>query len=146
MYSLIEKEQLIEMFPILGSKETTILNMISADGVSLMSVFKAMKSMYPALYESIRKNTTAGNFDAGRLLLNRVNESFNILTMPIQAGWKTAYDHDYVYQGFLKISGIYKERGIESIAIQEGLIPTDVIDSIIEQLDLPKIVYYKETI
>ena len=32
MYALIEKEQLIEMFPILGSKETTILNMISADG------------------------------------------------------------------------------------------------------------------
>jgi hypothetical protein len=74
-----------------------------------------------------------------------VNEDFNILTMPIQEGWKTAYDYDYVYQGFLKISGIYKERDIESIAIQEGLIPTDVIDSIIEKLDLPKIVYYKET-
>lgn len=145
MYALIEKEQLIEMFPILGSKETTILNMISADGVSLMSVFKAMKSIYPVLHDSIRKNTTAGNFDAGRLLLHRVNEDFNILTMPIQEGWKTAYDYDYVYQGFVKISGIYKEREIESIAIQEGLIPNDVIDGIIAILDLPKIVYYKET-
>ena len=145
MYELIEKEELIKMFPILACKETTILNMISGDGISLLSVFKAMKSMYPVISDSIRKNTISNNLEAGSLLLHRVNEDFNVLTMPIQAGWKTAYDYDYVYQGFLKISGIYKKREIASIAIQEGLIPTDVIDKIIAELDLPTIVYYKET-
>lgn len=145
MYALIEKEKLIEMFPILGSKETTVLNMISADGIALMSVFKAMKVLYPALNDSIRKNTSIQNLDAGRLLLQRVNEDFNILTMPIQAHWKTAFDYHYVEQGFLKISNIYKERNIESIAIQEGIVPNDVIDAFIERLDLPTIIYYKET-
>jgi hypothetical protein len=95
--------------------------MISADGVSLMSVFKAMKSIYPVLHDSIRKNTTAGNFAAGSLLLHRVNEDFNILTMPIQEGWKTAYDYDYVYQGFLKISVSIKIERLNLLPFKKDL-------------------------
>jgi len=143
MYNLIEKNDLIAMFPILNCQESAILNMVSQDGIGLNPVFLAMKSLYPNMADSLRKNIMGNTFEAGNLLLHRVQESFVVLTMPIQESWKTEYSYDYVFKGFQKISLIYKERNITSLAIQEGIIPNDVIDKLIDTLDLPKIVYYQ---
>lgn len=145
MYNLISKEELQTMFPILKSEETAILNMVSSDGIALTSACHAMKALYPNMAEGVKRNSLNGELGEGKLLLHRVPEPFVILTMPIQESWKSDYDVEYVHRGFLKISSIYKERNIESIAIQEGLIPTDVIDKFIDSFDLPRIVYYKET-
>jgi hypothetical protein len=62
--------------------------------------------------------------------------------MPIQNTWKDKCVKDFIEQGFSKISSVYKERNLNSIAIQEGVIPAEIIDKIIEKLDLPKITYY----
>ncbi len=145
MYNLIEKEDLIKMFPILDAKETAILNMVSADGISISSPFQALKQLYPSMAEGIKKNSFNDSLDAGSLLLHTRENGLFILTMPIQYSWKTDYDIEYVHKGFLKISSVYKSRNLNSIAIQEGIIPKDVIDKFIETLDLPEIVYYKET-
>lgn len=146
MYNLMSKEELLDMFPILKTKETVILNMVSGDGISLSPPFHAMKILYPHMADGVKKNSLNGGLEAGSLLLHKAfGEDFSILTMPVQENWKTGFDADYVHKGFLKISSIFKERNIESIAIQEGVVPNDVIDKFIEILDLPIIVYYKET-
>lgn len=146
MYNLIDKEAILEMFPILKSNESAILNMVSQDGIGLYPVFIAMKTLYPEMAESLKKNVMANTFESGNLLLRRVNEPFMVLTMPIQESWKTGYDIEYVTKGFQKISSVYKERGIISLAIQDGVIPRDVIDKLADTMDLPEIVYYKEEI
>jgi len=63
--------------------------------------------------------------------------------MPIQETWKDTYNAEYVHQGFIKISNVYKEKNLNSIAIQEGIVQNEYIDKLIGILDLPKITYYQ---
>lgn len=142
MYHLFDKDKLVELFPIIEAKEKAILNMVSQDGINMHSAFSALKSLYPDMYESVRKNCLSSKLEKGGLLLYRQSTPW-ILTMPIQKTWKGVYDYDYIFQAFLKISSNYKKIEIDSIAIQEGIVPNEVFEKMKESLDLPELVFYK---
>ncbi len=142
MYNLFDRERLLELYPIIEAQETVILNMVSKDGVNMHPAFSALKAIHPKMYESVRKNCVSASFDAGSLLLYKRSTPW-IMTMPIQDSWKKSYNLDYIYKAFQKISSIYKDLGIVSIAIQEGIVPVDEIEKIRSELDLPEIVYYE---
>lgn len=143
MYKVLSEEFLNEHYPILNCEEDTILFFISKDGVSLHSVFLAIKNKYKNIENTIRNNYIEKDAIDGTLLLTKLSNGKKILIMIIQDSWKTGFQQEHVEKGFEKISNVYKERGICSIAIQEGIISNEIIDQLVEKLDLPKITYYK---
>lgn len=142
MYKLFDRQRLEEQYPILCAKETVILNMVAKDGVNMHPAYSVLKGLYPQMYETVLKNCMDNNFEEGNLLLYKKCSPW-ILTMPIQDNWKGSYNLDYIRKAFLKISSNYKSLGIASIAIQEGIIPIDVIEKITENMDFPEINYYE---
>lgn len=141
MYKILSQEYLNETFPILNCEEDVIILFISKDGVCLHPAFSAIKNLNVNIENNIRKNCVEHTIKEGTLLLLKYNNK-KVLIMPIQETWKEKYNQNFIEQGFLKISTVYKERNINSVAIQEGVIPSDLIDKLIEKLDLPKITYY----
>lgn len=142
MYKILSQDYLNETFPILNCEEDVIILFISKDGVCLHPAFSAIKNLNINIENNIRKNCVEHTIKEGTLLLLKHNDK-KVLIMPIQETWKEKYNQNFIEQGFLKISTVYKERNINSIAIQEGVIPSDLIDKLIDKLDLPKITYYQ---
>lgn len=143
MYNMLSEEFLNENYPILNCEEDTILFFISQDGVSLHSVFLAIKSKYKNIQNTIRNNYIIKDAEEGTLLLSKISNGKKILIMISQSNWKTGFEPNHVEKGFEKLSSVYKERGIKSIAIQEGIVSNEFIDKLINKLDLPKITYYQ---
>jgi hypothetical protein len=141
MYKILSKEYLNETYPILNCEEDAILLFISKDGVCLHPAFSAIKNLSETIENNIRKNCIENSIKEGTLILLKYKDK-KVLIMPIQNTWKDKCVKDFIEQGFSKISSVYKERNLNSIAIQEGVIPAEIIDKIIEKLDLPKITYY----
>lgn len=142
MYKVLSEEYLKESFPILNFEEEVILLFISKDGITLHPVFTAIKKTTPNVENTIRKNFQEGTVNEGTLFLLKYKNK-KVLIMPIKENWKEKYNLKYIEDGFLKLSSVYKERNINSIAIQEGVIPNDVIDQMIAKFELPKINYYE---
>lgn len=143
MYNVLSEDYLNENYPILNCEEDTILFFISKDGVALHSVFLAIKNKYKNIENTIRTNYVEKEASEGTLLLSKIECGKKILIMIVQDSWKTDYEKHHIEKGFEKISAVYKERGIGSIAIQEGIVSLDLIEDLINKFDLPKITYYK---
>ncbi len=143
MYKFLSNEFLIESFPILNCEEEIILFFISKDGVCLHPTFNAIKQLNSNVEKIIYKNCIVEKINEGELLLLKIHNGKKVLIMPIQETWKDTYNAEYVHQGFIKISNVYKEKNLNSIAIQEGIVQNEYIDKLIGILDLPKITYYQ---
>lgn len=143
MYNLMNLENIIEEYPILGEKDIIIINFVSCDGIMGTPIGNRLKYLYPEMFNSYKKScfSNENNLTIGKILLWRKTKPW-IINMPIKNNWKEDYSIEYLEEGFKKISEIYNKYQLNNLGIQEGVIPNELIMELCSKLELPSIKFY----
>lgn len=150
MYEFYPKEKLFKMFPILETEADMIINFVSCDGVMGYKLSAVIGALNPELKYKFQNSCVEGQVSKGMISITKkglpsIDQETIIAHIPFKESFKHEASLDYLIEGFKKLEFACESKiKVESIAIQKGIIPHEMLEKSLEGLKLPKIIFYDE--
>jgi hypothetical protein len=145
MYFSFDKELIYQDFPILRSDSDAILHFFSLDMVKTNLFDQALFSVFPDAYESLYQKSFEDKITKGLIIPYRKCNPV-IFHLPYRNSYTEKPDEELIRLSLEKFSMAYKEREdfgfIKKIAIQKDSIDEKIINPILNELELPEIIYF----
>lgn len=128
------------------SQAQTITNTVNVVGVMGKGIALGFKKRFPAMYADYAKRCDAGLVRLGEPYLFKQNDGPWILNFPTKGHWRQLATIQDIETGLQYLAGMYKEWGIESLAVPplgcgegglEWRIVGPTLYGYLDQLDIP---------
>jgi hypothetical protein len=141
MYELMDLKDLERDRPILKTECDAIINFVPCDGVMGRGIGAVLRSLHPEMDKSYINACFNEVFTSGKIIIWRKSSPW-IINIPSRLTWKDNMDSDFIEKGFIKLSTVFKNYNIKTIAYENDSIPFEILKNNLESIELPKFQYY----